>query len=385
MAQRISRAKQSIKASGVPFRMPTDEERAERLGAVLHVLYLIFNEGYASSSGPSCSARDLSNEAIRLDAGGAPAAARRRRGRGPARADAAHRRAAPRAHRTGRRADPARRAGPQRCGTAGRSPRASRSSRARSRGGRSAPYQLQAAIAAVHDEARARRGYRLAADSGAVRPARSACPTTRWSRSTAPSPPRWCTGPRPGSRCCGRWIPIPGWRGTTGWTRSAPPAGDGWRTRAAIAHFTRRRRIARPASRSGTTSRRKLRRWRLGETSRARIGASPLGLPDTLSRAPRRRRAPVRVARSPCSLAPWNERQFPRGFAPRTPRHASLARRFAGALRSRGSLAALTRAYPRGFAPRTPRHALSRAASPARSGRVARSPCSLAPWNERQV
>src|SRR5215212_6062385 len=40
MAQRISRAKQSIKASGVPFTMPTDTERAERLGAVLHVLYL---------------------------------------------------------------------------------------------------------------------------------------------------------------------------------------------------------------------------------------------------------------------------------------------------------------------------------------------------------
>jgi predicted RNA polymerase sigma factor len=45
MAQRISRAKQSIKASGVPFRLPTDQERAERLRDVLHVLYLIFNEG----------------------------------------------------------------------------------------------------------------------------------------------------------------------------------------------------------------------------------------------------------------------------------------------------------------------------------------------------
>ena len=53
MAQRISRAKQRIKTSGVPFRMPTDEERDERLDAVLHVLYLIFNEGYTSSSGPA--------------------------------------------------------------------------------------------------------------------------------------------------------------------------------------------------------------------------------------------------------------------------------------------------------------------------------------------
>jgi RNA polymerase sigma factor (sigma-70 family) len=66
MAQRISRAKQSIRASGVPFSIPTDGDRAERLGAVLHVLYLIFNEGYASSSGPDLHRADLSNEAIRL-------------------------------------------------------------------------------------------------------------------------------------------------------------------------------------------------------------------------------------------------------------------------------------------------------------------------------
>jgi RNA polymerase sigma factor (sigma-70 family) len=66
MAQRISRAKQRIRSSGVPFRLPTSDERAERLGAVLHVLYLIFNEGYASSSGPELQRTDLSNEAIRL-------------------------------------------------------------------------------------------------------------------------------------------------------------------------------------------------------------------------------------------------------------------------------------------------------------------------------
>lgn len=66
MAQRIARAKQSIKASGIPFRMPTEAERAERLSAVLHVLYLIFSEGYASSIGPSLHRPDLSNEAIRL-------------------------------------------------------------------------------------------------------------------------------------------------------------------------------------------------------------------------------------------------------------------------------------------------------------------------------
>jgi RNA polymerase sigma factor (sigma-70 family) len=66
MAQRISRAKASIKASSAGFTMPAGAERAERLGAVLHVLYLVFNEGYASSSGPHLQRTDLSNEAIRL-------------------------------------------------------------------------------------------------------------------------------------------------------------------------------------------------------------------------------------------------------------------------------------------------------------------------------
>lgn len=66
MAQRISRAKQKIKASGVPFEMPGAAERDERLGSVLHVLYLIFSEGYASSAGPALQRRDLAAEAIRL-------------------------------------------------------------------------------------------------------------------------------------------------------------------------------------------------------------------------------------------------------------------------------------------------------------------------------
>jgi len=66
MAQRISRAKQSIKTSGIPFSMPTDSERAERLGSVLHVLYLIFSEGYTSSVGAELQRTDLSNEAVRL-------------------------------------------------------------------------------------------------------------------------------------------------------------------------------------------------------------------------------------------------------------------------------------------------------------------------------
>jgi RNA polymerase sigma factor (sigma-70 family) len=66
MAQRISRTKQNIKSSGVSFRLPSPEERAERLPAVLHVLYLIFNEGYASSIGAQLQRLDLAREAIRL-------------------------------------------------------------------------------------------------------------------------------------------------------------------------------------------------------------------------------------------------------------------------------------------------------------------------------
>jgi len=66
MAQRISRAKGSIKSSGIPFEMPPEKEREERLDAVLHVLYLIFNEGYTASSGPELQRGDLTAEAIRL-------------------------------------------------------------------------------------------------------------------------------------------------------------------------------------------------------------------------------------------------------------------------------------------------------------------------------
>jgi RNA polymerase sigma factor (sigma-70 family) len=66
MAQRISRAKQTIKASGIPFQLPTLDERTRRLKSVLHVLYLIFNEGYTSSSGSELHRTDLSQEAIRL-------------------------------------------------------------------------------------------------------------------------------------------------------------------------------------------------------------------------------------------------------------------------------------------------------------------------------
>jgi RNA polymerase sigma factor (sigma-70 family) len=66
MAQRISRAKATIKGAGARFSLPPEAERAERLRVVLHVLYLVFNEGYTATSGPDLQRAELTREAIRL-------------------------------------------------------------------------------------------------------------------------------------------------------------------------------------------------------------------------------------------------------------------------------------------------------------------------------
>jgi RNA polymerase sigma factor (sigma-70 family) len=66
MAQRISRAKQAIKAAGATFTLPLPAEQAQRLRVVLQVLYLIFNEGYTTTSGPQLIDTGLTGEAIRL-------------------------------------------------------------------------------------------------------------------------------------------------------------------------------------------------------------------------------------------------------------------------------------------------------------------------------
>ncbi|MDQ1518522.1 MAG: hypothetical protein QOE80_4352 [Actinomycetota bacterium] len=69
VAQRISRAKAKVAASAEPFTLPAADERPQRLRSVLHVLYLLFNEGYATSGGPDLARADLSGEAIRLTRG----------------------------------------------------------------------------------------------------------------------------------------------------------------------------------------------------------------------------------------------------------------------------------------------------------------------------
>ena len=151
MAQRISRAKQTIKTSGVPFRTLTHEERAQRLPAVLHVLYLIFNEGYTSSGGPNCCAGSYpvkpSDCAYRSQS-----ASGARRGRGAARADAVDRREACRAERAGRRVDSAHEAGSVAVGQQEIADGVALISATLSKGSIGS-YQLQAAIAALHDEA----------------------------------------------------------------------------------------------------------------------------------------------------------------------------------------------------------------------------------------
>ncbi len=66
IAKRIARAKRRIRAAGARFELPAQPQRTERLGVVLHVLYLMFNEGYTTSSGPALQRTDLIAEAIRL-------------------------------------------------------------------------------------------------------------------------------------------------------------------------------------------------------------------------------------------------------------------------------------------------------------------------------
>jgi RNA polymerase sigma factor (sigma-70 family) len=66
VAQRIVRAKRTLRDAGIAFETPRGPERRERLGAVLEVIYLIFNEGYVTSSGPDWLRADLGNEAMRL-------------------------------------------------------------------------------------------------------------------------------------------------------------------------------------------------------------------------------------------------------------------------------------------------------------------------------
>ena len=265
MAQRISRAKQRIKASGVPFRMPTPEERAERLGAVLHVLYLVFNEGYATSGGPDLQRTDLSNEAIRL--------ARAIRRLLPRDGEVAGLLAlmlltdARRQARTGPDGELVPLAEQDRSlwDRAAIAEGVSLVTAALSSGSVGA-YQLQAAIAALHDEA-------------------SSSSDTDWPQILAlygllkrmadnpmvslnhAMPSRWCTDPRPGWSCSTCWTQTSGSPATIASMPSARTCSSAPAVSTTPSPATAPRRTRRRASRNGTTCRRRPRGWRRGRPS----------------------------------------------------------------------------------------------------------------------
>ena len=115
VAQRIVRAKAKIRDARIPYQVPARDELPDRLDAVLHVIYLVFNEGYSASSGGTLVRHDLSSEAIRLVrlvidllSARRPADPRAARGAGTAGVAAAPRIAAAVAEHVGRRAGVAR-------------------------------------------------------------------------------------------------------------------------------------------------------------------------------------------------------------------------------------------------------------------------------------
>ena len=152
LAQRLVRAKRKIRAAGIPYRVPPPELLPERLDGVLHVLYLVFNEGYSATSGDSLVRRELSAEAIRLARVVDQLLPGQPEVHGPAEPDAPARCPPRGAGRAGRGDRPAR--GP---GSVALGPRPDRRGAGAGPPGTGAgtpgPFQVQAAIAALHDEA----------------------------------------------------------------------------------------------------------------------------------------------------------------------------------------------------------------------------------------
>ena len=240
--------------------MPTERGAgASGSAAVLHVLYLIFNEGYTSSAGPNLAARRAVERGDPPDPRGARLLPNDGEVGGPARADAADRRAARGANRPGRRADPAQRAGSRPVGPAGhRRGRRARHRDAR-RGARSARTSSRPRSPRCTTRRRAprtptgRRSWRSTACS-------SACPTTRWcalNHAIAAAMVHGAAGrPRAAGRARRRTSASPA---TTASTPSARTCSSWPATARPRSRTTARPPAARRAFPSGTTSPRRRR------------------------------------------------------------------------------------------------------------------------------
>ena len=233
VAQRIVRAKAKIRDARIPYQVPARADIPARLDTVLHVVYLVFNEGYSASSGESLTRHDLSGEAHSAGASARGAAAGGRSHR-PARADAAARIAPRRAHDGVRRAGAARRSGP--LALESRADR--RGLRARRAGADRPP--VRSVHAAGGDCRRACRSpdgrrHRLGADRRLVRraAARRSVAGRRVESRRGDGDARWSRG-RPGDRRCdsrprrSRRLPPRAF----GAGRSVPSAGTNRPTRA---------------------------------------------------------------------------------------------------------------------------------------------------------
>ena len=176
MAKRIVRAKNKIRDARIPFRVPGRDELPQRLPGVLQVVYSIFTEGYAASSGPQLQRLDLAEEAIRLARILRRLLPAEREVDRAAGADAAHPRPPRRPHRPRRRTGPPRRPGPRAAGTGTMIEEGRALVPVALTGGPPGPYGVQAAIAALHDEAADVAEHRLAADRRPLRRAAGAHP-----------------------------------------------------------------------------------------------------------------------------------------------------------------------------------------------------------------